>query len=83
MFDIVYIIKHMGKLNKTLRDLRKQAGISQVALADRLGTSQAIISNYERGMAIPEDVQLAIAIEFKRDDLIPENLKGKIQLSTT
>ena len=37
------------KLQSLLRQIRQEAGITQIELASRLSTSQAIISNYERG----------------------------------
>ena len=37
----------------TLRDAREKAGLSQTALAERTGTSQATISAYESGRKQP------------------------------
>ena len=37
-------------LVKALIDLRRQAGVNQIELAQRLGTRQAIVSNIERGV---------------------------------
>lgn len=37
----------------TLRNARRRAGLSQAALADRTGTSQATISAYESGRKQP------------------------------
>ena len=37
----------------TLRDARRRAGLSQAALAERTGTSQATISAYESGRKQP------------------------------
>ncbi len=37
----------------TLREARRRAGLTQNALADRAGTSQATISAYERGIKQP------------------------------
>ncbi len=36
-------------LQRLLRQVREEAGLTQLALASRLGTLQATISNYERG----------------------------------
>ena len=36
-------------LLRLLREVRKEAGLTQVQLAERLDTQQAVISNYERG----------------------------------
>jgi transcriptional regulator with XRE-family HTH domain len=36
-------------LRKLLRDVRKEAGLGQVALAGRLGRPQSFVSNIEKG----------------------------------
>jgi transcriptional regulator with XRE-family HTH domain len=36
-----------------IRDARTIAGLSQVALAERLGTAQSVISRWERGLDVP------------------------------
>jgi len=57
-------------LQKLLRQVRKEAGLTQVALAARLATGQATISNYERGERRLDLVELrhvctAIGIELR------------------
>lgn len=37
----------------TIREARRRAGLTQVELADRLGTSQAAIWRWERGLVEP------------------------------
>jgi transcriptional regulator with XRE-family HTH domain len=43
---------------RTLRRARFRAGLSQKQLADRAGTSQATVSDYERGMKEPSAATL-------------------------
>ena len=37
------------QLQQLLRQVRMEAGLTQVQLAERLGVLQAVVSNYERG----------------------------------
>ena len=46
-------------LQKLLRQVRKEAGLTQVDLAARLKTGQSTISNYERGERRLDLVELA------------------------
>ena len=46
-------------LLKLLRDVRHEAGLTQVELAARLDTLQATISNYERGERRLDLIELA------------------------
>lgn len=46
-------VKHM-KLEEKLRLLRKQNGLSQEQLADKLGIARQTISKWETGQAVPE-----------------------------
>lgn len=41
------------EFNALVRDLRRAAGLSQRALAQKAGTSQPAVARYERGGAIP------------------------------
>lgn len=43
----------MASPDAILREMRKSAGFSQRALAERAGTSQPAIARYERGAATP------------------------------
>lgn len=38
---------------KRLREARKQAGLTQQVLADKVGVSKNSISNYEKGASFP------------------------------
>ncbi len=53
------------KLHEKIYFCRKEAGLSQDALAERLGVSRQAISKWENGEAIPETMKLpALAREF-------------------
>lgn len=58
----------MGNFADTLRRLRKQEGMTQPQLAQRLGISRSTISMYERGEREPDLAQLQrIADLFQAD----------------
>lgn len=55
------------ELRRILRERRQRAGLSQQALADRLGWDQKVISNLERGakrLTVLELIEIARALEF-------------------
>jgi len=55
----------MSGFSETLAALRRQAGLTQAELADRLGISKSAVSMYERGCREPEFSLLqAMADEF-------------------
>lgn len=43
----------MTEIGTLFRDLRKRAGLTQQALADRAGSDQSVVSRLERGEAMP------------------------------
>jgi len=47
-----------GDLIKNLAKLRKEAGMSQLELAEKLGVSQQTVSKYERGIREPDNATL-------------------------
>ena len=49
---------------KKLMTLRKQAGLSQEQLADRLGVTRQSVSKWESGTAFPELVKLVTLSEM-------------------
>jgi len=50
-----------GNLGTVIRDARKRAGLSQAQLADALGTTQSVVSRWERGHDTPRaDTLVAI-----------------------
>ncbi|MCH5187315.1 MAG: helix-turn-helix domain-containing protein [Oscillospiraceae bacterium] len=44
----------LNKTGKTIAKLRKQAGLTQAALAEKLGISDKAVSKWERGIACPD-----------------------------
>lgn len=58
-----------------LRKLRKNIGLSQVELADRLGFSQASVSYWERTENVPLEYRDQLAEFFEVD---PEELKSPV-----
>lgn len=44
----------MGKINENIRNFRTFRGIKQQELADQLGKSKSVISNWERGENSPD-----------------------------
>lgn len=42
-----------AEIGETIRAARLDAGLSQVALAERIGVEQPLISDYERGVRRP------------------------------
>jgi transcriptional regulator with XRE-family HTH domain len=49
----------MTEQSKRIRNRRKTLGISQVTLAEQIGTNQAQISKYESGESVPPSDTLA------------------------
>ncbi|MBR5508495.1 MAG: helix-turn-helix transcriptional regulator [Lachnospiraceae bacterium] len=48
---------------KRIRDLREDKDLSQQQIADKLGCSQRVYSNYERGeVRVPPDVLIELSI---------------------
>ena len=61
------------ELANRLAELRKQKGLSQEELADRLGVSRQAISKWERGEASPDTdnlIELAKIYEISLDELV-------------
>lgn len=46
-------ISLMSLIGETIRKLRKAKGLTQTELAEKLGTTQFVITNYERGRNNP------------------------------
>lgn len=68
------------KFEENLRELRKQHGLSQEELAEKLNVSRQSISKYENGSAYPElDKILALCELFQCsvDDLLKGDVKEK------
>jgi len=70
----IYSADHQ-RLCRRLRELREQAGLSQVTLAETLGVSQPFVSKYERGDRRLDLIQLRSvchALGVKLSDLAAE-----------
>lgn len=55
--------------NERLKELRERKGLSQVALADKLGVSKSAVSMYERGERNPDFETLEIIADFFNVDM--------------
>jgi transcriptional regulator with XRE-family HTH domain len=58
---------------KRLARIRKEKGFTQVELAEKLGSIQTIISDYERGKSRPHAdmvTSIAIALDVSADELL-------------
>jgi transcriptional regulator with XRE-family HTH domain len=58
---------------KRLARIRKEKGFTQVELAEKLGSIQTIISDYERGKSRPHAdmiTSIAIALDISADELL-------------
>ena len=64
------------KIGGFLKDLRKEKGITQEQLAEKLGVSGRTISRWETGNNMP-DISLLVEIAEYFDVSIPEIIKGK------
>jgi transcriptional regulator with XRE-family HTH domain len=65
---------------KRLANLRKQKGLSQVELADKIGISQQTISKYERGLLEPDFGTLNFLADFFNvsiDDLLGRDVPSQ------
>jgi len=63
-----------------IRDVRKRAGLSQTEFANILGTRQATISDWERGMSEPSPMALKLLemyIRTFKSVSIPKNKSEK------
>lgn len=64
---------HVETLGQRLARIRKEHGFTQVELAQKAGTIQAVISDYERGRVRPHAAmlgQLAQALGVTADELL-------------
>jgi transcriptional regulator with XRE-family HTH domain len=65
--------EHVETLGRRLARIRKERGFTQVELAQKAGTIQAVISDYERGRVRPHAAmlgQLAQALGVTADELL-------------
>ena len=67
-------------VGQRLARLRKQRGYTQVELAEKIGTRQALITAYEtdrRALSAEMAVRFAVALEVSTDELLHPNIKKK------
>lgn len=60
-YAIIYVLKKLGdnmKLSDKLLKLRLNNNLSQTEVAKAVGTTRQTISNYERGISIPDAYQI-------------------------
>lgn len=56
---------YIPEIGQKIKQLRKQRGISQIALAKTLGVSKSVVSSYENEIHMPPyDVLIRIALLF-------------------
>ena len=69
MFDMI-------KIGKRIASLRKTCGMTQMSLANSLGISYQAVSNWERGLAMPDIAnlkELAKVLETTVDDILDDD----------
>ncbi len=75
----------MIKMNKRIRKIRRQKGLSQTDLGDHIGVSQQVITNYERGIREPNLetlLKIAGALGVSLEQLVgTKNIKPDEQTS--
>jgi transcriptional regulator with XRE-family HTH domain len=65
----------MIKMNERIKKIRKQNGLSQIELGERIGVSQQVITNYERGIREPNIetlLKIAGALDVSLETLIAD-----------
>ena len=72
---------NMGNFKKVLRDLRTQYGLTQDALASKLGASKSTISMYENGNREPDFETLEAIADFFNVDM--DYLLGRSKYNTS
>lgn len=70
-------------LSQKIYQCRRQAGLSQEALAERLGVSRQAVSKWETGESVPEPAKLlalakafGVTTDYLLDDSLPEEPAG-------
>lgn len=66
----------MNSVSRNIRKIREEAGLSQQALADRVIVTRQSISNWERGVSLP-DIEMLASIADALGVEITELLYGK------
>lgn len=74
------------KFNEKLIRLRKEKGLSQEELGDKLNVRRQTISKWELALTTPEMkklIELSDFFNISLDDLIRENIDAKIKFVST
>jgi transcriptional regulator with XRE-family HTH domain len=58
-------------IGERLRELRKDAGLSQQEVAEKIGVTKMAVSNYEQGIRVPRD-----AVKVRLADLFEQSVVG-------
>jgi len=82
-------VEHDLALGQLIYDLRKEAGFSQRALAERMGTTQSVISRLEEGGGARNriDTLARVAVALDRHlvlsfpEKVPARLKDAVQVA--
>ena len=66
-------IEYNKKIQKNIRELRKENVLSQGELAEKLGGKKSLVSNYENGYSVPDIftlITLADIFDVTLDELV-------------
>ena len=72
------------KFSERLKDLRKQAGLTQVEVAEKLGISQPAYASWERGVKKPTQenlVKIAKIFNVSLDSLLDNEVEQEDELA--
>ncbi len=83
----MHVIFYYMSIGENIKKLRKSLGLTQVQLADSLGTTQKVITDYETGRSKPPRKRLPHIARFFNisvdeligDEELPEPTNGKTQ----
>lgn len=87
--EVVVEVEHDLALGQLIYDLRSEAGLSQRALAERMGTTQSVISRLEEGGGAKNrlDTLARVATALDRHlivsfpEKVPARLKDAVQVA--
>ena len=57
-------------IGERLRELRKDAGLSQQEVVEKIGVTKMAVSNYEQGIRVPRD-----AVKVRLADLFEQSIQ--------
>ena len=71
--DLIPVPFGQKEIGKQLSSIRKARGLTQLELADKIGLTRTVITDYERGRCRIHDVmivKLAIALDVEPNDIL-------------